>query len=263
MRKFLLLLLLIATVTSCIPNKDLVYLQGKPVKSSEIKRINNEPYRLRVNDIILVNIKSSTPELVSLFSVTENNTNANAAGGGQGVGFFTGYNIDTKGNIRLPYLGEINVLGYTTKEVRQKLESLLQNYFNSSDDFFVDVKLDGIRYTIMGEVSSPGQKQVYTTQLSIFDAVTNAGDILITGNRKDVEVFRFKPSGEIEKFNLDLTDVSTLNSRSFYIQPNDFINIKPLKQKSWGTGTTGLGSFTTIASLISIVISTILISRGL
>lgn len=262
MKKGLIFLILIVATISCVPNKNLIYLQGQPVKANDIKRMNNEPYRLRVNDMILINIKASNPELVSLFSASDGNNQGGVAGA-QAIGFFNGYNVNTKGNIRLPYLGEINVLGYTSKEVRLKIESLLENYFNSSDDFFVDVKLDGIRYTIMGEVGSPGAKQVYTTQLNIFEAITNAGDILITGNRKDVEVIRFKPSGEVERFNIDLTNISALNSNSFYIKPNDFINIKPLKQKSWGTGTTGLGSFTTVASVVSIIISTILVIRGI
>lgn len=262
MRKAFFFLILCAVAAACVPNKDLIYLQGKPVKANDVKRMNNEPYRLRVNDMILISIKASNPELVSLFT-TEDPNNSTQGAIQQGLGFFIGYPVDIKGNIRLPYLDEINVLGYTTKEVRQKIEGLLSNYFNSSDDFFVDVKLDGIRYTIMGEVLQPGPKQVYNTQLNIFEAITNAGDIMITGNRKDVEVIRFKPSGEVERFSLDLTNINALNSQSFYIKPNDFINVKPLKQKSWGTGTTGLGSFTTVASVVSIIISTVLLIRGL
>ena len=34
--------------------------------------------------------------------------------------YFNSYSIDRHGNIRLPYLGELNVLGYTEKEVREK-----------------------------------------------------------------------------------------------------------------------------------------------
>lgn len=260
MKRTFFYLILFLVVVSCIPNKDLIYLQGKPIKVSDVKRINNEPYRLRINDMVLINIKSSNQDLVSLFNVNEE-TNLAIAGGPGGT-FFTGYPVDSKGNIRLPYLGEINVLGYTKREVRMKIESLLENYFNSSDDFFVDVKYDGIRYTIMGEVNSPGSKQVLNTQLTIFEAITNAGDIKITGNRKEVEVIRIDASGQVQRFNLDLTNIASINSESFYIKPNDIINVKPLKQKSWGTGTTGLGSFTTVASLVSLVISTILIARG-
>ena len=40
--------------------------------------------------------------------------------------YFTGYSIDEHGNIRLPYIGELNVLGYTTDEVREKVKSELK-----------------------------------------------------------------------------------------------------------------------------------------
>jgi len=62
---------------------------------------------------------------------------------------------------------------------------------------------------------------------------------------------------------LDLTKASIFDSEVFYIQPNDYINIIPLKQKSWGTGTTGLQSLTTLVSIFTLVTSTILLVRNL
>ncbi|WP_317125176.1 hypothetical protein [Flavobacterium macacae] len=58
---------------------------------------------------------------------------------------------------------------------------------------------------------------------------------------------------------LDLTDISAMNSPYYYLQPNDYIYIKPLKQKSWGTGTTGISSLGTIITLISLVTTTIVL----
>ncbi len=236
-------------------------MQGDPKSEREIKKINNEPYRLRANDILLINIKSAQPELVSLFKINDQNEtqNNNIT---SGFGYMNGYSVDHHGNIRLPYLGEVNVLGYTTKEIRIKLEDLLKKYFKNKDDFFVDVKLNGIRYTVIGEVKNPGQKVIYENQINIYDAISNAGDLLITGDRKHVELLRFNSSGYLEKYVIDLTTVSAVNSESFFIKPNDLINIKPLKQKSWGLGTTGLGSLTTIISIFSLITSTILVVRS-
>jgi polysaccharide export outer membrane protein len=39
------------------------------------------------------------------------------------------------------------------------------------------------------------------------------------------------------------------------------IHVKALKQKSWGTGTTGVQSLTTIISVLSLVTTTILLLR--
>ncbi|WP_373940739.1 polysaccharide biosynthesis/export family protein [Polaribacter sejongensis] len=72
----------------------------------------------RVDDILNIDIKSNDETLVSVFkkqSSNSNNTNID-----ESQIFFNGYSIDSYGNIRMPTLGEINVLGYTELEVRKK-----------------------------------------------------------------------------------------------------------------------------------------------
>lgn len=258
MKKTFLLLLLVFITISCVPSKDLVYLQGKPVKQTEIHKVNNEPYKLLVNDVVSIDIKAPDAKLVALFKKQEA-TNQQQGNGG----YFSGYTVDNHGNIRLPYLGEINVLGYTTKEVRIKLEERLKGMFKNPDDVFVTVKLAGIKYTVIGEVGSPGPKVIYQNQVSIIDAISNSGDITVTGNRKKVEIYRGYMSNDVKKYTIDLTKVDAFNSEVFYIKPNDIINVVPLKQKAWGTGTTGLSSLTTILSVFTLVTSTILLVRNL
>jgi polysaccharide export outer membrane protein len=263
MRKTFLFLLFIGFLSSCVPNKNLIYLQGKPIPSKEIHKINNTPYKLQVNDIITININADQEKFVKLF--LKSGSSSGQAGGQNQVqsgGYFSGYTVDRHGNIRMPYFGEINVLGYTTKEVRAKIEEKLSDYLEDGVDYFVTVKLDGIKYTIMGEVGSTGPKVIYQNQLSILDAITNSGDITVIGNRKKVEVLRFTPTGT-RKYEIDLTKIDAINSEIFFIKPNDYINVMPLRQKSWGTGTTGLQSLTTIVSIFTLVTSTILIVRGL
>ncbi len=75
--------------------------------------------------------------------------------------YFTGYSVDDHGNIRIPVLGEMNVLGYTIEEVRKKIEErLLAEHFKKEAQLFVNVKLAGFRYTINGEIGSPGYKSI-------------------------------------------------------------------------------------------------------
>ena len=122
--------------------------------------------------------------------------------------------------------------------------------------------MSGIKFTIWGEVSSPGTKVINQNSVTIVEAISNSGDITITGNRKKVEVWRNSDSGQ-KKFTIDLTNSSAFNSEIYYIQPNDLIYVVPLKKKSWGTVTTGLQSITTIVSVLSLLTSTILIFRNL
>lgn len=265
MYKRLLIVFSICFFSSCVPNKDLVYLQGDPVAKKSVYKLNNQPYRLQVDDVLTIDLKAKDDKYVDLFKKSTSNSGvqpSNNVGFNNGNNSQLGYVIDRHGNIRLPILGEINVLGFTEKEVRIKLENELLKYLNTKENFFVTVKLSGIKYTVIGEINSPGPKVINQNRVSILDAISNSGDITITGNKKKVEVWRRTINGR-KKFVLDLTQATIFDSEAFYIQPNDYINVIPLKQKAWGTGTTGLQSLTTLVSIFTLVTSTILLVRNL
>ena len=252
MRKTPLFLVFIFLFLSCVPTKDLIYLSGTPIENKEIHKLNTNPYKLQVGDNISIDVTSDNANLVAVFLKSSNSLSENTSTP-------IIYSIDVNGTIRMPILGELNVLGYTTKEVRVKIEEKFANYFMKEDSYFVSVKLDGIKYTIMGEINSPGPKVVYQNQLSILDAITFSGDIPISGDKKNVEVIRISPNGN-KKVTIDLTTIDALNSEIFFIQNNDYINIKALPQKSF---TEGLKPITGIVSLISLLTTTVLILRGL
>ena len=234
MKKHILLLLLSSFLFSCVPGKDLVYLQGEPVAFNEIQRINNVPYKLQVDDIIYIDIKSTNKDLVSVFKKQESSVGAVNQTSNNGAGYFSDYSVDSYGNIRIPTLGNINVLGYTTVEVRKKIESELKKFIKEEENLFVTVKLSGIRFTVIGEVGSPGTKTIFQNRVSIIEAIANSGDITTVGNRKAVEIIRSTGFGK-KKYIIDLTKIEAFNSEVFYIKSNDYINVIPLKQKACGT----------------------------
>ncbi|MFC2127397.1 polysaccharide biosynthesis/export family protein [Bacteroidota bacterium] len=250
--------LIIVIFSSCIPHKDLVYFQGEPMTKENIYKLNNTPYKLEVNDIININITSENQKLVALFS---NSKNENIQPSTESS-YYSGYSIDRHGNIRIPYIGELNVLGYTTKEVREKIESELKKFVSSSNTFFVKVKLTGIKYTILGEIQSPGTISVPQNQVNIIEAISNAGGVSATGNNKNIEVLRKEFDG-IKKYTIDITQIDLFDSKVFNILPNDIIYIKPFKRKSWGLGTTGIDAFQTFSSIFTVIATTFLLVKTL
>ncbi|SCY38084.1 polysaccharide export outer membrane protein [Flavobacterium caeni] len=259
MNKTILILLAVVALfsASCVPTKDLVYLQKKD-KNDTIQNINPvvaKPYRLQPNDILTITIKAIDPELVAIFKTKE----ATQSGQNEALLYFDGYVIDDHGNIRMPILNEISVIGMTVDEVRQKIEAkLLEEYFNKEANIFVTVKLSGLRYTINGEVSAPGSKILYRDSATILEAIANAGDITVTGDRHHVTVIRQFPHGT-EMHDIDLTDVKAMQSPYYYLRSNDYIYVKPLPQKSWGTGRTGIESLGTILSVLTLITTTLLL----
>ena len=244
--------------TSCVSRKDLIYLQeNNTTVEATINQVPLKPYRLQINDILDINIKALDSKLVEIFNGGDSQQRQSIEGL-----YYNGYTVDDHGNIRMPILGELNVLGFTLDEVRKDIETkLLTDYFKKEAELFVNVKLAGFRYTVNGEIASPGTKILYQEKVNILEAIANSGDITVVGDRRDVKVMRQLPHG-IETLTIDLTAASAIKSPCFYLQPNDYVYIKPLKQKTWGTGKTGIESLTTIITILSLATTTFLLLKN-
>ena len=218
------------------------------------------PYRVQVNDILNIRVKALDQESVQIYNPAgEGDLNAS----GDQKAFFDGFTVDLHGNIRIPVLGKMNVLGYTTEEIEKLIETkILVDEFKEAANIFVTVKLTGLRFTVTGEVRSTGTQTLYQPRVNIFEALANAGDIEVTGDRKDVIIIRQYPQGQTIH-HLNLLDVNVMDSPYYYIQMNDIIYVKPLKQKSWGTGVTGIQTIGTIVTALSLVTTTLLLINRL
>lgn len=244
-------------LTSCIPVKDLVYLQKQDegTYDAPISEVMLKPYRLQVNDVLSITIKADDPKLVTIFNPT-NKGETDKIGSSL---YFDGFTVDDHGNIRIPVLGDVNAIGFTVDELRIKIEKqLLDEYFKKEANIFVIVRLAGFKYTVNGEVASVGTKFLFQDHVNIMEAIANSGDITLTGDRKAVTIIRKSPTGT-EMHEIDLTDINVMKSPYYNLQPNDYIYVKPLKQKTWGTGKTGIESLTTIITLISLVTTTLVL----
>ncbi len=161
----------------------------------------------------------------------------------------------------LQRLGDAHYFNTQMQRASEWYKKLLEEYFKTEANIFVTVKLAGFRYTINGEVGSTGTKTIFQEHVNIMEAVANAGDITITGDRKSVTVIRQTPTGVLMN-DLDLTDINVMKSPYYYLQPNDYVYVKPLKQKTWGTGKTGIESITTIITVLSLATTVFLLLKN-
>ena len=251
-------LLVVVLFTSCVSQKQLTYLQED--ESSEdvlipIQKVQ-EPYRLQISDLLSIRVKSLDQRTLGIFNpIGEENINATEE---QNL-YYDGFTVDRHGDITIPNLGKIPVLGKTTEEVKEVIEKLiLSKILKEESNLFVTVKLAGIRYTVNGEIGSPGSNIIYRDQVTIMEAIGNSGEIPVEGDKTDVIIIRQYPLGQ-KVHHIDLTTIDALKSPYFYIQPNDQIIINPLPQKSLGTGTTGLQTFTTLTAIVTAAATTILL----
>src|SRR5690606_8702934 len=121
--KYILFVILMSSITSCYTKKNILYfkdLEDKQTWSSAIANKNNTP-KFEVNDRISVRVltidKGTTDLLNSGVLINSSTSMAGGAAGGGNISSTTntqnGYYVDQDGNIFLPYIGKLKVLGLT------------------------------------------------------------------------------------------------------------------------------------------------------
>lgn len=270
--KPLIFALLASMVVSCIPRKRLIYLQDKKseinVDEEGFIQTTRTLYRLQKGDMMLISIKSMDEEMNKLFEEVDfGGMQGGGMGGGGGGGggdfifFLQGQTINQEGYIKIPILGNLFVEGLTEEEVQKLIDDRLKLYFKESS-VFSRVRQAGIRFITVGEINQPGRHVVLAPYLNIIEAIASSGDISLVGDRRNVQIFRQYPEG-VKVFDIDLTDRSAINNPLFYVQPNDIIQVNPLRQKTFGVGEQGFSTFTSLVTIITSTITTVFLINNL
>ncbi len=257
------LALVVLTFYSCVSNKKLIYMQqleedeaGVLVESSQRYPYEVEEYLLQVNDIVEINIKTTDPRLNEIFGAITTDANNNVAmmGGGQGAGdafYMNGYTIDDNGLVEIPLLGEIKLLGLSTDEAKLLVESLVSELVNEGE-FFVRVRLGGVRFSALGEFRRSGKFTILQNRVTIFEAIAFAGDLTTVANRNEILLVRQYPDGsQIHKINL--LDRELLGSEFYFLRPNDMIYAEPMRVRELGAGTNVVETLTLLTTTITAI----------
>jgi polysaccharide export outer membrane protein len=256
---------------SCVSNEKIIYMQqledstGPLVESSAKYPYNTEEYFLQINDIVEISIKTTSPELNVIFGAISSDAGASNAqmGGVQGAGdafFMNGFTIDDRGMVEVPLIGEVKLLGLTTKQAKELVETEVLKYVNASE-FFVRVRLGGIRFSALGEFRGPGKFTILQNRVTIYEAIAFAGDLTTVAKRDEVMLIRQYPDGsQIHKINL--LDRNLLGSEYYFLKPNDMIYAEPMKVRELGFGTNLIETLTLLTTTITAVALIITVSKN-
>ncbi len=253
----LLVTLLGLSLSGCLSNSKTVILQGGTFKKGEATLIQNAPpvYKLQVNDVLSIRIKSLDPEQVeylSLESVGIVNVNPAAS-------FLSGYSVNDSGFIYMPAVGKVKVVGLTITEARSKIEERIRQ--TEVGDASVFVTLVSFRVSVMGEVNTPNQFYVYNNQLNLIEAISQAGGFTDFADRSQVKLIRQTSRGP-EVVLLDMRKAEILSSPYYFLLPNDMLVVDPLEEKFKRSNLSTLTVVNTVVSTISATVGIISIIQS-
>lgn len=248
------LLLTLLVFGSCTSQKKLAYLNNLPQPTGEEKFTMEIPdYKIQPRDILYITIKAMTPTgSIEDFLISARNSGGTYIGQGESGSYLYGYDVNQEGIIVLPAVGSIKVGGLTLEESRKLLQASAEKIFKNST---VECKLLSFKFTVIGEVKTPGTYINYNNYLTILEAIGRAGGLGDYGNRDKVLVVRPMDKGT-KTFRLNLQDKNILSSEAYFLLPNDVVIVEPLKQKIFNMN---LPTFAFILSTITSTITTTLL----
>jgi len=94
----------------------------------------------------------------------------------------------------------------------------------------VNVRLLNFRFTVLGDVKSPGSFSVNHEKLSVLEALGFAGDMTDYSIRNNVKVYR-DSAGVRQMGILDFNSKKVLNSPFFYLKRNDVVYVESNTRK--------------------------------
>lgn len=239
---------------SCTTQQHLAYLDNLPETGGEEFFLMEIPeYRLQARDNLYISARaiSSQGVITDLMSVS------GGAGGttlmqGEAGQFIHGYEVDRDGNVLLPVVGKVRVAGLTISEARLLLQEHIDELFSNAT---VECKLLSFKYTVIGEVKTPGSYINYNSYLTVFEAIGRAGGVGDLGRRDRVLVVRPSEQGTTT-YRLNLQDKAILSSEAYFLLPNDVVIVEPHSKKVFNIN---LPTYSFVITTVTTAITTTLL----
>ncbi len=200
-------------LVSCVSKKKIVYMQNEAATTT----LAYAPV-LQPDDVLVIIVSAENPEVALPFNLLQPGVSATEP---------VSYLIDSNGDIFFPVLGNVTVAGMTTLQATAHLKEALSKYIQSP---IVNLRLKNFKVSVLGEVLQPKTVNVQSERLTVLEALSQAGDLSVYGNRKNVKIIR-ETNGVRTIATIDLTQSDFMNSPYYFLQQNDVVYVEPNKTK--------------------------------
>ncbi|QKJ31497.1 polysaccharide biosynthesis/export family protein [Mucilaginibacter mali] len=259
---YFLVLMLVLTLHSCSTIKNYKYFEDIS-DTAKITRLTNAYYKepiIQADDILYIFIQTADPQGGNLVNAL--NTPAfgsgtyygnifSASGNNAGQSMVYGYLVNKKGEVTLPVLGDVNVLGLSTAQARTLIVQKASIFYK---DPSVTVRFANFKITVLGEVAHPGTYSIPNEKINLLDALGYAGDLTIYGDRTNLLLVRRQTDGSTLGYRLNLNNSEIFKSPYFYLQQNDEIYVTPTKAKITSSDAAQARNITVITSALTVLV---------
>ena len=170
--------IIIILITSCIPQKRMVYLQDKNPEDTLTKffREKGPEYKIQPGDNLYIKVHSLDEKTFAFFNNTGGSAQTSQYLSNDISVYLNSYNVNDLGFVDFPFVGEIKVQNLTIDETKNLIQEIINKYLIETT---ITVKLVNYKITMVGEVSRPGEYSIYQDNINIFERDESFGKQLM------------------------------------------------------------------------------------
>lgn len=140
--------------------------------------------------------------------------------------------VDSKGNINLPLVSEVRVVGLSISDAQKAVEAAYrEGRFLRNPQVTINVEAYAPReVSIQGQIRSPGRYPLpIETSMTVLELVTRAGGFTDTAKGTAVNITRVTPDGKKQVFTIDVDSLlkgkkgANISDNSLMLEPGDIV----------------------------------------
>jgi len=242
---------LLSFLTSCSYKQDqLLFQQKKGFDSVSTQNgLSLVRYRIQPQDVLQIR---NLQNINYIIGDAASGTTSSGAGGTNSIQGQE-YQVEEDGDVALPVIGRVTVVGLTRQEASNKIEELYKGSLLKNP--IIELKIINLKVTVLGEIKAQGNYPLIKDKTTLIEVIGQAGGLTDKANEKNVEIIRGDPAHPIV-MRIDLSNISSLSDPATIMQNGDIIYIAQNKR---AIQTDKVSTFSTIIQPALIVLNTVLI----
>jgi len=157
--------------------------------------------------------------------------------------------VDPKGNIEVPKLGTMHVLGMTEIELKTRLKEAFATWLVNP---IVDIKVLNKVITVMGEVRTPQMLKVDKDRNTLLEMIARCEGFVFYADLRCIKVLR-QIGEDVIVANINITKSGDYLSKNIQLHPGDIVIVPSKKYKEFDKRISTIIPFTTTISAAAIL----------
>ncbi len=243
-----LFLVVISTLAACSNKQYQVLFQQKKALSADTSvqkaAVTLDQYRIQPQDIL---------QIRNLQDVDIIANKSSSGGSSTGPTQSQTFQVEEDGTVKLPAIGSVKVEGLRRIEAQRAIEAIYAKQLLQNP--IIELKIVNLKITALGEIRAPGNYLLTKDKTTLIELIGQAGGLTEKADEKSVKIIRGTELNP-KVIQLDLNDISSINSPDAVLQNGDIIYIAQNKRAARNDN---LQNFSLIVQPLLLVFNTALI----